>query len=213
MKKRIVLAVLAAAMVMSMAACGQKSTTNQVKVEPIEADEADTKVDVELAEETEPVKADEEAGAEGVEGAEEPEAGETEAGTVNITVQMLTEEEYEDKKAEGVQLAESGEKEYAAHILVTFDQDVSSFILWSLFSDFQDGADEPLIEEETALAEIEQIKAGESVIVTTSLGEILPTAGFSYVDADGLMRYCYLGESGKDGSAFYEEYSITPTDN
>jgi len=193
MKKRIVLAVLVPAMVMSMVACGQKSTIDPVKVEQ--------------AEETEPMEADEEAGA------EVSETSGAEASSANVTVQMLTEEEYEAKKAEGVQLAESGETEYAAHILVTFSQDVTSFALWRLSSDFQNEGESLVIEGLTALAELDEIKANEPVIVTISLGEILPTAGFTYVDEDGIMRRCYLGESGMDGSAFYEEYSASPKDN
>jgi len=131
----------------------------------------------------------------------EPEVGPAEAPTDAQTFPIHADYAGEDLPDHLELVADDGE--YAAKILLTTDTPLESFHFFRLIQE-EMNEDGPVFSTEE-LYELEKFEPDKPLLVNMTFGEIFPTYGFTFKNADGIFKTYGINLSGEDGSVILSE--------
>lgn len=128
-----------------------------------------------------------------------------------ITVIGLTQQQAEEYEAQGIPLLGDGDSTYSSYFLVSFDRTVTELSLWRIEMDVIVN-DTFRCSETECIGSVQDLAAGDPVVLAGDIGELLPTLGISFVTDDGVTAHDYLTVSGKDGSPMLVAYEVADTE-
>jgi len=131
----------------------------------------------------------------------EPEVGPAEAPTDAQTFPIHADYAGEDLPDHLELFADDGE--YAAKILLTTDTPLESFHFFRLIQE-EMNENGPVFSTEE-LYELEKFEPDKPLLVNMTFGEIFPTYGFTFKNADGIFKTYGINLSGQDGSVILSE--------